>query len=45
MSQLESVIPLLESLVLDWTANRRDSLRARNRRPKPESTEGHGWTA
>lgn len=33
MSQLESVIPLLESLVLDWTANRRDSLRARNRSP------------
>ena len=33
MSQLESVIPLMEPLVLDWTANGRDFLRAGNRSP------------
>ncbi len=31
MSQLESVIPLLAPLILDWTANGRDAVRAGNR--------------
>ena len=33
MSQLESVIPLMEPLVLDWTANGRDFTRSGNRVP------------